>query len=84
MHLYSKSYLSLDSLVLAKENGCRELKLETKITQNTCFMFQSNTKNSGEPLLYGDILSLKSGIPHLMSWGLGVEKIEPFSEVHAS
>lgn len=47
-------------------------------------MFQSNTKNSGEPLLYGDILSLKSGIPHLMSWGLGVEKIEPFSEVHAS
>lgn len=29
-------------------------------------MFQSNTKNSGEPLLYGDILLLKSGMPHMM------------------
>lgn len=35
-------------------------------------MLQSNTKSYGEPVLYGDILYLKSSVAHLNNWGLGI------------
>ncbi|CAD8068192.1 unnamed protein product [Paramecium sonneborni] len=86
-HLYSKCYLTLNSQTLAKENCCRELRLEEKntlIPDYSKFMFQSNTKSYGEPVVYGDILFLKSGVPHLIQWGLGISQKSPFSDVHAS
>ncbi|CAD8067431.1 unnamed protein product [Paramecium sonneborni] len=84
LHLYSKCFLTLNSQALAKENCCRELKLEQNITSNSNFMLQSNTKSQGEPVLYGDILFLKSNVAHLNQWGLGIQQTSPFSEVHAS
>jgi hypothetical protein len=47
-------------------------------------MFSSNTKNFGEPVLYGDILFLKSSVLHLSQWGLGIQLKFPHTEVHAS
>ncbi|CAD8058778.1 unnamed protein product [Paramecium primaurelia] len=84
LHLYSKCFLTLNSQVLAKENCCRELRLEQSITSNSNFMLQSNTKSYGEPVLYGDILYLKSSVIHLNKWGLGIQQTSPYSEVHAS
>ncbi|CAD8102848.1 unnamed protein product [Paramecium sonneborni] len=84
LHLYSKCFLTLNSQALAKENCCRELRLAQNITPNSNFMLQSNTKSYGEPVLYGDILFLKSSVAHLNQWGLGIQQASPFSEVHAS
>ncbi|CAK93344.1 unnamed protein product (macronuclear) [Paramecium tetraurelia] len=84
LHLYSKCFLTLNSQVLAKENCCRELRLEQSITSNSNFMLSSNTKSYGEPVLFGDILYLKSSVVHLNKWGLGIQQTSPYSEVHAS